>query len=288
VQFYRFLLITLTVTGLAAADNGPRLDAIVDWKSNKIHLRAEWNLNRRNAERSAGDLRSEMRAALVTKLSAVIDALWRRSGHTTSPGEVAPVPDLATYWSDLKLNTFQVAENKVSATMEVMLRGQNSLMAHLPAEMGKEEWRLDDSATNVAYERRADLKEYDASDAEPLLYTGLVIDARHLNFVPSLSTGIFTSSGRLLYSPSFLTRVTLVKRGAAGFFTTEGQSEARQRAGTRPLKVPALELARAGENALVISDEDAAKLMAHDGSVKNLRRARVVILISPDKLREKY
>ena len=52
--------------------------------------------------------------------------------------------------------------------------------------------------------------------------------------------------------------------------------------------MPALDVARQGENALVISDEDAAKILAHDGSVKNLKRARVVILIAPDKLREKY
>lgn len=290
VKFFGLFLLSQIVFNLAvtAADPGPRPDAIVDWKSNKIYLRAEWVLNRRNAERATGDLRAEMRSVLITKLSAVVETLWRRSAESSGEQAAPPVPDLASYWAGLKLNTFQVAENRVSATMEVTLRGQNSLLAHLPAPSGKEDWRGDDTAANVAYERRADMKEYDASETEPLLYSGLVVDARHLNFVPSLNTGIYTSSGKQLYGPVFLGRATLVKRGVAGFFTNEGQSDARQRAGSRPLKVPALDVTRQGENALVISDEDAAKMLAHDGSVKNLKRARVVILIAPDKLREKY
>jgi hypothetical protein len=44
----------------------------------------------------------------------------------------------------------------------------------------------------------------------------------------------------------------------------------------------------AGENGLVISEEDAAKLLAHAGSVRNLRRARLVIIVNADKLRERF
>lgn len=282
MKFSRFLLFSATLTALSATENAPRLDAVVDWKANKIYMRAEWALGRGQSDRATGDLRAEMRSLLLTKLSSVVGNLWLRAGAAEK------LPDLSGFWSQLRLNTFQVAENRASATMEVALRGRDSLLAHLPAQTGHETFREADGMVSSAYERRADLNEYDASDKEPLLYTGLVVDARHLDFIPSLNTGIFTSSGRQLYSPAFLTRATLVKRGAAGFFTTEGQNEARQRAGARPLKVPALDLMRSGENALVISDEDAAKLLAHDGSVKNLRRARVVILISPDKLREKY
>lgn len=282
MKSYLSFLLFFAITTLNAAEPGHKLDAVVDWKVSKIYLRAEWVLDRRQAERATGDLRAEMRSSLLTKLSSVIGGLWSRAGAGDK------MPDLSSFWSQLRLNTFQVAENRASATMEVALRGRDSLLAHLPAQTGKEDFRDGDGTPGSAYERRADVNEYDASDTEPLLYTGLVVDARHLNFIPSLNTGIFTSSGRQLYSPAFLTRATLVKRGAAGFFTTEGQNEARQRAGSRPLKVPALDLMRSGENALVISDEDAAKLLAHDGSVKNLRRARVVILISPEKLREKY
>jgi hypothetical protein len=292
VQFYcrivTFIAFTACLTRLFAADTEPRLDAIVDWKADKIYLRAEWSLGRKNAERAAGELRAELRSALLTKLSSVVQTLWRRGSSTGESGGGISVPDLSDYWSQMKLSTFQIAENRASATMEIMLRGSDSLLAHLPAETGKEDWRRDDAAADVAYERRSALNEYDASQMEPILYTGLIIDARHLDFVPSLNTGVFTSSGRQLYGAVFLTRATLVKRGATGFFTTEGQSEARQRIGNRPLKVAALDLAHAGENTLVISDEDAAKLLAHDGSVKNLKRARVIVLVSPDKLREKY
>ena len=50
----------------------------------------------------------------------------------------------------------------------------------------------------------------------------------------------------------------------------------------------ALDLNGHGENSLVISDEDAAKLLAHAGSVQNLRRGRVVVLVNAAKLKERY
>ncbi|MBS0617491.1 MAG: hypothetical protein JSR44_04840 [Spirochaetes bacterium] len=250
-------------------------------------LRALWRLGAAERQQSNAALRTQIRAALLERLSIVIESLWRRSAPA------AEIPDLSNFWSQQKLHTFQVAGNEASATLWVPLRGKASLMAELPFAFGRE---LDESgATNsalseTAYDKRADMGAYDASPSEPLLYSGLVVDARHLPFHASLNTAIFSASGRQIYGVEFLRRATAVKRGVAGFYISAKDSELRQRAGVRPLKISALDIGANGtnENSLVISEEDAAKLTAHTDSVKNLRRARVVVLVSEDKILDRY
>lgn len=171
--------------------------------------------------------------------------------------------------------------------MEFALRGEESLLSHLPLEFGSEIMRSRDNKQESAYDKRAQMAEYDSSEREPLLYTGLIIDARHLPFVPSLNSGIYTASGRQIYGAEFLTRATVIRRGTAGYSDSETQAAVLRRVGERPLKVSALDLAAGEGNSLVISEEDAAKLLAHEGSKRNLSRARVVIVVSPEKLREK-
>lgn len=270
-----------------AAETGPRVQAVVDWQRNKIFLDASWKLSGVQLTTSNTELRGRLRAAMLTRLSVIVAGLWNKAS-APEPGAEVTLPELADFWAMQKLSTFQVAENHASASMEIMLRGKESLMAHLPLPYASELGRAAEAENSAAYDKRPGMGEYDSSAGEALLYTGLVIDARHLSYHPSLNTGIFTGSGRQIYGVEFLGRTTAIKRGVTGHFAQESSADLRQRAGKRPLKVSALEVAGHGENSLVISDEDAAKLTAHTGSVQNLRRARVVILVSPDKLREKF
>lgn len=284
------LLVLLLTAGLLAAPvaREPAVEALVDWQNDRILLSAQWQLGQSLANRSNRELRQLLREALLKKLSLVVSSLWQRSKRE----DTAPVePDFSMLWSSLKLDTFQVAANRALATLQLPLRGNESLMAYFPLRYGSElrERREDGVETlSVAYDRRPQLGEYDNSDQEPLLYTGLVIDARHLPYIPSLNAGVFTSTGRQIYGAEFLTRATAVRRGVAGHFASETLPAALRRAGKRPLKVSALDVQHTGENGLVISEEDAAKLLAHSGSIRNLRRARLVIIVNAEKLRERF
>jgi len=281
------VLVIFALSATAHAQASPRTDAVIDWEHNQIFLDAEWRLTGRLLQASNAELREKMRAAMLTKLSAVIAALWQKSAHEGLP-ELTQHGELAAFWEKQRLDTFQIAENRASGRMKIMLRGRDSVMAHLPLPFARE--LANQAATEVlssAYDKRAAMGEYDNSQGEALLYTGLVIDARHLAYKPSLNAGVFTGSGRQIYGVEYLTRITAVKRGVTGFIAGES-SALRQRAGKRPLRVSALDMSGPGENALVISDEDAAKLTAHTGSVQNLRRARVVVIVNAETLREKF
>ena len=275
---------------LIAAAGAPGVNAVVDWQRSKIFIEASWRLHGTTVHASNAELRAKLRSAMLTKLSTVVAELWGKSASADEDRRSATMPpELAEFWAAQKLSTFQVAENEASASMEISLRGKEALLAHLPMPFARE-LQQNSGTDNVspAYERRTPSGEYDTSEAEALLYTGLIIDARHLDYRPSLNTGIYTGSGRQIYGVEYLSRNTAVKRGVAGHYAAESDADLRQRAGKRPLKVSALDLNGRGENSLVISDEDAAKLLAHAGSVQNLRRGRVVVLIDPGKLKEKY
>lgn len=285
-----FALFLTVLMPLIAASSAPGVNAVVDWQRNKIYLEANWRLSGALVQSSNAELRAALRAAMLTKLSTVVAELWSKSASADEERRsTMMVPELADFWAAQKLSTFQVAENQASASMEIMLRGKDSLMAHLPMPFARElQQNAEKDAIPSAYEKRAGSGEYDTSESEALLYTGLIIDARHLDYRPSLNTGIFTGSGRQIYGVEYLNRITAVKRGVAGHYALETDADLRQRAGKRPLKVSALDLNGHGENSLVISDEDAAKLLAHAGSVQNLRRGRVVVLINSGKLKERY
>lgn len=283
---YWFLLLSFLVpAGLSAgqAAKEPVVEAVVDWQNDKILLSAQWQAGQALVNQSNTELRQRMREALLKKLSTVVTTLWRRS----SPAEAAE-PDLSGLWSSLRLDTFQVAENRALATMHVSLRGRDSLLSYFPLTYGSELQADSTEPMPFAYDKRPNVGDHDNSDHEPLLYTGLIIDARHLPYVPSLDAGVYTSAGRQIYGAAFMTRATAVKRGVAGHSAAESSPAAQRRAGRRPLKISALDLQTAGDNGLVISEEDAARLLAHAGSVRNLRRARLVIIVNADRLRERH
>lgn len=285
-----FIFPSLAPLIAASSASAPVVAAFVDWQKNKIFLEADWRLNGALVQASNAELRAALRSAMLTKLSSVVAGLWSKSASADDERRSSMmVPELPDFWAAQKLVTFQVSENKASASMEIMLRGKESLMAFLPLPFAREiQVTADKEPSATAYEKRPGVGDYDASQSEALLYTGLIIDARHLDYQPSLNTGVFTGSGRQIYGVEYLNRLTAVKRGVAGHYAAETDGELRQRAGKRPLKVSALDLNGHGENSLVISEEDASKLLAHPGSVQNLRRGRVVVLINSAKLKEKY
>lgn len=272
----------------AATPKPVRVEAIVDWPNNKIYLNAVLEVTGARLGTSNAELRRELRNELLKKLSHVTEKLIQNLVEGESAAEHLANADLAEYWASLKVSTYQLAENRASATLDIPLRGKGSLMAHLPLPFNSETTPDKTRNESTLYDQRPGISDYDTSDSEPLLYTGLIIDARHLPFEPTLDAGIYTSSGRQIYGAAYLTRTTAVRRGVAGFVSDEMVADARRRAGKRPLKVSALDAARFKGNALVISDEDAARLTAHAGSRDNLRRARVVVLVNSEKLRSRY
>jgi hypothetical protein len=127
---------------------------------------------------SNAELRRELRNELLKKLSQVTEKLLQNLVETESAGDQLASTDLAEYWASLKVSTYQLAENRASATLDIPLRGKGSLLAHLPLAYNTETLNEKSKGDSTLYDQRPGIAEYDSSDLEPLLYTGLIIDAR--------------------------------------------------------------------------------------------------------------
>ena len=121
-------------------------------------------------------------------------------------------------------------------------------------------------------------------------YTGLVIDARHLDtFIPSTGTKVFLEDGRLMYSPSFLRKPHYARSGHILFLASPDAARIEQRAGNDYLLIkakatlpelndddpPAIPVFQTD---LEIFSNDAARVLPSTALRNNLANGRVVVL----------
>ncbi|QJW48258.1 hypothetical protein HA075_22685 [bacterium BFN5] len=112
------------------------------------------------------------------------------------------------------------------------------------------------------------------------IYTGVVIDARGLLLEPTLFPLIYDESGRIVYGNMFIDQEQLLTKGVVGYSLSAEMFtsvlDGRSRSGNRPLMIKAIRLADNNCN-VVISDADAALLLAGNAAVGYLKDCAVVL-----------
>jgi len=98
-------------------------------------------------------------------------------------------------------------------------------------------------------------------------YTGVVINAQHLNVHPSFRCGIYTPDGRPIYSPNAYRMVWV-----------ESPSSALRQAGPSPLYLKAV---KTDGDRVFLGENDTRALLREKGL---LERRRVVIVVQPPKM----
>ena len=100
----------------------------------------------------------------------------------------------------------------------------------------------------------------DTTEAEPAgETTGLVIDARDLEFQPSMRPELHGPDG-LLYPGPNVDEDTALNRGYVRYYQDLSQAQSSDMAGGSPLTVTAASLAEGDQGALMLDPEDAARL----------------------------
>ena len=265
--------------------------AVVDWTRYKIFLKATQQIPGEMNDEMRPQLRESLRQALLAKSSKLIESLV-----ITNPAEIQEeeseniLARLNHFFRLQKLASFQVAENRALGTLEIALRGKDSVLFFLPNTSNSESYHVIErgSVSDVQYETANQTGEYQTTHHESIPYTSLIIDTRHLNFKPALKPAIFSQNGRLIYSADFLTPETVKKRGVTGFSENLNERDIQLRMGSRPLRVSALELFSQQASSIVISEEDAGKILRHEKSISNLKKARVILLVAKGLLVQKY
>ena len=113
----------------------------------------------------------------------------------------------------------------------------------------------------------------------PTIYSGLVIDARGLGVKPAMAPKVLSEGGQEIYGSAVVDRDWAVREGMVGYSKDLFVAQSSGRVGEKPLVVKALRAAGANTADVVVSNADAAKLLAAAENLSFLEKARVMIVV---------
>lgn len=112
-------------------------------------------------------------------------------------------------------------------------------------------------------------------------YTGVIIDARGLGLQPSIAPRIRDPYGNTLWGNLEIDPAVAIEYGVAGWARTEAElshPSLQARVGTRPLRLRAVRVQGAAHNEVILSHEDAERLLQANALSGFLERLAVVFL----------
>lgn len=121
--------------------------------------------------------------------------------------------------------------------------------------------------------------EPSTTTAAPTLYTGLVVDARGLDFRPAMSPKIFDENGQEVYGSGYVSREFAVQQGMTGYAKDLTAAQTNPRVTNEPYTVKGLRTEGPGRSNVVISNADAAKIRSASENLSFLKKCRVMIVL---------
>jgi hypothetical protein len=113
----------------------------------------------------------------------------------------------------------------------------------------------------------------------PVVYTGIVIDARGIQASPAMSPRIFDEDSKEVYGLSNVDLEYAIKMGISGYARDLNAAQSSQRAGTNPIIVKALRSSGSGKSDIIISNTDALQIMLSAEKASFLKQCKVVIVL---------
>ena len=118
-----------------------------------------------------------------------------------------------------------------------------------------------------------------ATPPAPVVYTGMVVDARGIQARPAMSPRIFDEDGKEIYSSVNVEREYALKQGVSGYARDLTAAQSNQRVTANPLTVKALKTSGAGKADLIISNAEAQQIRAAEASAAFMKQCRVMIVL---------
>ncbi|HRG48739.1 MAG TPA: hypothetical protein PLX69_09080 [Leptospiraceae bacterium] len=110
-------------------------------------------------------------------------------------------------------------------------------------------------------------------------YSGLIIDARHLEANPSLFPKILTDKGLEIYSANLANKNFAIDNGFVIYMSDPIKAMKHPRIGANPYLVVATNATGKFKTQLSIPTKEAAKILASKETRKNLKKCKVIILL---------
>ncbi len=113
----------------------------------------------------------------------------------------------------------------------------------------------------------------------PVIYTGLVVDARGLGVRPAIAPKIVSEAGQEIYGSAIVDRTWAVKEGMAGYSKDLIAAQANERVTDRPLTIKGVKADGPNRSDIVIRSADAQVLLGVAAHLSFLEKARVMIVV---------
>ncbi|MBP7282533.1 MAG: hypothetical protein KBA66_13210 [Leptospiraceae bacterium] len=110
-------------------------------------------------------------------------------------------------------------------------------------------------------------------------YTGLIIDARHLEVNASLFPQVLTDKGLEIYSPSLVNKNFSIDNGFVMYMSDPVQAMKDKRVGENPYFILATNVTGKNKTKLTIPTKEAMKILSSKETKKNLKKCKVIILL---------
>ncbi|MDH5717187.1 MAG: hypothetical protein OEZ22_06080 [Spirochaetia bacterium] len=256
----------------------------IDWKNFVIQVNGELQFSKKVLISERALLREQTKEDILQMISYSLEELT--VDETNLMKDILRANSLFSREYSLFLETLEIKkmffqENKIVTAMTIPLRGAKGLLSRMPISwnMYAYEALKEEEYVTDAYQISNVKSEY-LKPLVPVKYTGLIIDARKLELLPSFAPKIYDQNGRLIYGPEFVPEKTGKLRGVAGYVSKIEDKEVELRAGKKPLLIIAVETLGNYKTNVVILSNDAKKIFDHKQNLENLRKCRVVFLIN--------
>jgi hypothetical protein len=117
------------------------------------------------------------------------------------------------------------------------------------------------------------------SPSAPVVYTGMVVDARGIQARPSMSPRIFDEDGNEVYGLSNVDIEYAEKEGMSCYLLDLAAAQTNKRVGANPITVKAVRTSGAGKSDIIISNADAQKVRSSAESASFMKQCKVIIVL---------
>jgi hypothetical protein len=117
------------------------------------------------------------------------------------------------------------------------------------------------------------------SPSVPVVYTGMVVDARGIQVRPAMFPRIFDEDGKDVYDLANIDIDYAEKQGISGYTHDLTVAQTNQRLGANPITVKAMRISGFGKSDIIISNADARQVRASAESAAFLKQCKVIIVL---------
>lgn len=272
----------------------------VNWASGYIEVMAGATADQRvmvNYGQAKSVALKTARALAYEKLAETINGISLDSSSTYNR-ELMTDSDLKTQVSAL-IRGARILEEKVSqnpdgsiwaeVTLGIDLRGKGRDNLNTPTT----DWVLRHRSRSRNTDSYFSLSDNTMGEEEPVgeesqgensqsseKYTGLIINAAGLGGEPAMVPQIITEDGKIVYGDASVSPKYLRVYGMAGYANSVSQAESQKRVGNNPLIITPKKAMGSNKSDFVISDRDAARILAADALGNFLKDCKVSIVLN--------